>query len=65
VQGKLRQSYLSVAIETSCVHCNQALHITIDSNMKFSVRETGSTPLVFMPDVSWKNFSERTILDAY
>jgi hypothetical protein len=33
--------------------------------MNVSVREQGAVPLVFMPDVDWDHFSERTIIDAY
>jgi hypothetical protein len=65
VQGRLRNEYVSVEIETHCRHCDQVMHITIDSNMRFSVREDQATPLVFMPDVDWANFAGRTIIDAF
>jgi hypothetical protein len=41
------------------------MHINIDSNMQASMRETGANPLVFMPDVNWSHFAERTIIDSY
>ena len=65
VQGRLRNEYVSVEIETKCRHCDQIIHITMDSNMRVSVREDKATPLVFMPDVDWANFAERTIIDSY
>jgi hypothetical protein len=65
VQGRLRNEYVSVKIETKCGHCDQAIHFTIDSNMQVSIREEHATPLVFMPDVDWTNFAERTIIDTY
>ncbi len=65
VQGHLQNKVIAVEIETKCKHCEQSLHILIDSNMKVSVREEGATPLVFMPDVDWEKFSQRTIIDAY
>ncbi len=65
MQGRLRNEYLTVEIETKCRHCDQALHITLDSSMKYSVREEGASPLLFMPDVDWDNFAERTIIDSY
>jgi hypothetical protein len=65
VQGKLQNKVISVEIEMRCKHCDQSLHITVDSNMKVSVREQEAAPLVFMPDVDWDNFTQRTIIDAY
>jgi hypothetical protein len=65
VQGTLQNKYLSVEIETSCKHCDQRLHITLDSNLKVSVREQGVTHLVFMPDVDWEHFTDPTIINAY
>jgi hypothetical protein len=39
--------------------------ISIDSNMRVSVREAQAAPLVFMPDVDWAHFTGRTIIDSY
>jgi hypothetical protein len=41
------------------------IHIAIDSDLRISVREAAAIPLVFMPDVDWANFAERTIIDSY
>jgi hypothetical protein len=65
VQGQLRKEYVSVEVETSCKHCGQVLHLTIDSNMQVSVHEKEAHPLVFVPDVDWNNFTGQTIIDAY
>jgi Alkylmercury lyase len=65
VEGQLRGDYLSVEIETKCSHCSQAMHFTVDSRMRVSVREAQAAPLVFMPDVDWVHFAERTIIDSY
>jgi len=65
VQGHLRKQYLSIEVTTKCYHCDQVLHLTIDSDMQVSVREAGAQPLVFLPDVDWKNFSEPNIIDSY
>jgi len=65
VQGQLRQEYLSIDVETSCKHCDRVLHLTIDSKMQISVGEAGAKPLVFMPDMDWDHFAERTIIDSY
>ena len=65
VQGHLRNEKISVEVETKCQHCEQALGITIDSEMEISVREVDAQPLVFMPDIDWTHFTEPTIIDAY
>jgi len=33
--------------------------------MQVSVRESGANPLVFIPDIDWENFTEKTIIDSY
>jgi hypothetical protein len=65
VQGHLRNQLISVDIETKCSHCGLPLHITVDSELRTSVREAGAVPLVFTPDVDWDNFAESTIIDSY
>jgi Alkylmercury lyase len=65
VQGHLRNEYVSITIKTKCSHCEQRMHISIDSNWVISTREQESSPLVFMPDINWNSFKERTIIDAY
>jgi hypothetical protein len=65
VEGKLQNKVISVEVETRCAHCDQSLHITVDSKMNVSVREPEAAPLVFMPDVDWDHFTQRTIIDAY
>ena len=52
-------------LETRCEHCNLEMHLTIDSEMRVSIRESGADPLVFLPDIDWHSFSERTIIDSY
>jgi hypothetical protein len=65
VQGRLRKEYLSVVIETECKHCGQAMRIGVDSDMQISTHDDRNKPWVFMPDVEWSSFTERTIIDAY
>jgi len=33
--------------------------------MRVSVNQAGASPLVFMPDIDWDTFAERTIIDSY
>lgn len=65
VQGQLKDQYLSVTVETGCAHCDRAMHIDIDSELKYRVRENGARPLVFEPNVDWDQFDESNILHAY
>ena len=65
VQGRLRKEYVSIEVETKCQHCDQVLHLTMDNEMRISVRESGANPLVFMPDIDWNSFTDRTIIDSY
>jgi hypothetical protein len=37
----------------------------VDSDMKISIPEEGVKPLVFMPEVEWRGFTGRNIIDAY
>ncbi len=41
------------------------IHMTVDSDLRISVHEDEAIPLVFMPDIDWINFAERTIIDSY
>jgi hypothetical protein len=65
VQGRLRKEYISVEVTTKCEHCDQVMHLTIDSNLQVSVGESDANPLVFLPDVDWANFKEKNIIDPY
>ena len=65
MQGKIRNEVLVVEVETKCHHCGQSLHLRVDSNMQIAVHEQAAEPWVFMPDMDWDHFTERTIIDAY
>ncbi len=65
MEGRLLNKSLSVEVKTRCHHCRRALRMTIDSEMRVTVREPRATPWVFMPDVNWANFPEPTIIDSY
>lgn len=65
MQGRLRESYLSITIETVCAHCQRPMTLTVDSQLASQAAQEDSRPLVFMPDVNWQTFQEPTILDAY
>jgi hypothetical protein len=65
VQGRLRNEYLSVTITTRCSYSDQPLHIEVDSQLKYRVREEAARPLVFTPQVDWEAFRDPNIIDAY
>jgi hypothetical protein len=65
VQGRLRDERLSVEVETGCAHCGQGLHLTLDSELNWSIKESNANPLVFMPDVDWEHFEAPNIINDY
>ena len=67
MQGCLRGEELSVSLETSCAHCDQTLHIDIDSASRCYVRETedGASPLLFEPQIDWERFNKPHIIDDF
>jgi hypothetical protein len=65
VQGRLRESFLTVEIVSSCAHCGEPIRLEVDSELSFRVLEGGPRPLVFEPDIDWSTFSEPNIINAY
>ena len=65
MQGRLRNESLSVKIDSECAHCGQKLHLTLDSELKWSVEEVDANPLVFEPDVDWGHFKGANIIHDY
>jgi hypothetical protein len=65
VQGQLRNEYLQFEIETRCGHCGEPIRIAIDSNLKYSVRETQSDLLAFVPMVDFDRLKDPSIIDAF
>jgi len=65
VQGQLRNEKISVEIETCCAHCGQDLHLTLDSELKWRIREQDANPLVFEPEIDWAHFQGTTIIHDY
>jgi hypothetical protein len=65
VQGQLRGESLSFAIETSCAHCGEPIHIEIDSELNYRVVEEGAAPLVHVPMVDFETLDDPSIIDAF
>jgi hypothetical protein len=65
VQGQLRGEPLSFVIETECGHCQEPIHIEIDSQLKYRVMESGAQPLVYVPMVDVHKLEEPSIIDSF
>ena len=65
VQSRLRKEPLDVEISTSCAQSGRALHIVVDHEMRWRVRERGANPRVFIPQIDWSAFRGANIIDAY
>lgn len=65
MQGRLRNENLLVKIDSECAHCGRKLHITLDSELAWSVEESEADPLVFEPDVDWGHFEGSNIIHDY
>jgi len=65
VQGQLTGEPQKVVVRTECAHCAQPMHIEIDSQLNYRVREQGADPMVFVPDVDFRKLAEPSITDAF
>jgi hypothetical protein len=65
VEGRLRKERLEVEISTSCAHCGRGLHILVDEQLHWRVREPRANPRVFLPKIDWPNFHGPNIIDIY
>jgi len=65
VQGQLRKEHLSFNITTECAHCQQPLHLEIDSELNYRVVEAGAQPLVYAPMVNFGQLDDPSIIDAF
>lgn len=65
VQGRLRGETLSFAIQTECGHCQQPLHLEIDSDLTYRVVEEGAEPLIYVPLLDLQKLDEPSIIDSF
>jgi hypothetical protein len=56
---------MNFSIQTSCAHCDQPLHIEMDSRLNYSVQEKDASPLVFSPLVDFGKLEDPSIIDAF
>jgi hypothetical protein len=65
VQGQLRHEKLTVTIESECGHCHKPLHLEVNSELNFHVKEVQAEPLVFVPRVNFQKLDDPSIIDAF
>ena len=65
MQGQLRAEPLTFAIETSCAHCGEPIHLEMDSDMNYHVVEAGADPHIFVPLVDVGKLDDPSIIDAF
>ena len=65
VQGQLRNERLSYKVTTECGHCQQAIHIEIDSGLKYRVLDQEPEPMVYMPFVNFETLDDPSIINAF
>ena len=65
MQGQLRNEKLVAELTTECTHCGQELHLTLDSELNWSVKESDANPLVFEPEIDWDHFDGPNIIGDY
>jgi len=54
-----------VEIKTTCAHCGEAMELVVDSELNHRIAKGGPSPLVFEPDIDWREFKDPTIIDGY
>ena len=65
VESRLRKQSLEVEIETSCAHCGRAMHILVNDQLHWRVREREADPRVFLPKIDWATFRGANIINDY
>jgi hypothetical protein len=65
VQGRLRGQDLSVRVDTSCAQSGRPMGITITSDLDYTVDDPDCRPMIFVPEVDFKNLKEPSIIDAF
>ncbi len=56
---------MSVEVVSECAHCSEPMHITIDSDLNYRVKEDGCDPIVFVPDVDFSKLEDKCIIHAF
>lgn len=54
-----------MSVETECAHCSQPMHVEINSDLDYSVRQEGADPLVLVPEVDLYKPEETSIIQSF
>jgi hypothetical protein len=65
VQGRLRAEPLSVAVRTECALCGQSMGIEIDSELRSTILDGGTNPLIFHPFIDFDSLAAPSIIDDF
>ncbi len=65
MQGQLLNERLTFTIETECAHCARPIHIEMDSDLNYAVREKDADPLLLAPMVDFGKLPDPSIIDAF
>jgi hypothetical protein len=65
VQGKLRNQYLTVKIDSECAHCGKSIQIEMDSDLVYKVKDSDCKPVIFVPDVNLFKIADESIIDSF
>jgi hypothetical protein len=56
---------LTVTVRTECAHCKRPMELTINSDLTYETGDSGSEPMVFIPDVDLLNLDDENIINAF
>jgi hypothetical protein len=65
VQGRLRNTPLTVTIQTECRHCAEPIQISLSHELEVKNGEGPREPLVFMPFVDFAGLKDPSIIEAF
>ncbi|MBW1841575.1 MAG: hypothetical protein JRI75_07250 [Deltaproteobacteria bacterium] len=54
-----------VIVQSECTHCAMPIEIEIDSDLKYSVKEKGCEPIIFVPEVNLFQLEDDSIIDSF
>ena len=65
MQGRLRNEYLSITVETRCGHCGKPFSLEIDSDLNYRVLDANIHPLVYAPLIDIAKLDDPNIIDGF
>jgi len=65
VQGRLRNEYLRVTIQTQCGHCGKPFKLEIDSDLNYRILDAEIQPLIYAPLIDVAKLDDPSIIDGF